>query len=159
MPQLPSFSPLLPLATRQERAWAVFTSWCASKQSAALPATLATYLSALAVGAPGIDLALAAITAAHKAAGLDSPRDSTVVRPGRASPPSCAACSSRCRWCWLPAIAVNGRSASAGRAWHQRPPEDTQGVLKSPERSPSLHARDVSGIFFENPVPSRRAPL
>jgi integrase len=82
------------------REWESFTAWCSSKHCVArpaLPATLAAYLSALAVGstirrdgrpraprkAAGIDLALAAITAAHKAAGLDSPRDSAGVRAVR----------------------------------------------------------------------------
>jgi integrase len=82
------------------REWESFTAWCSSKLLTALPAlpaTLAAYISALAVGsttrrdgrpraprkAAGIDLALAAITAAHKAAGLDSPRDSAGVRAVR----------------------------------------------------------------------------
>jgi integrase len=86
--------------TAYAREWASFTAWCSSKQCAALPAlpaTLAAYLSALAVGstirrdgrpraprsAAGIDLALAAITAAHKAASFDSPRDSAGVRAVR----------------------------------------------------------------------------
>ena len=89
-------------ATRRAyaREWSSFSAWCSSKHCAALPAlpaTLAAYISALAVGATtrrdgrpraprkaaGIDLALAAITAAHKAAGLDSPRDAAGVRAVR----------------------------------------------------------------------------
>jgi integrase len=86
--------------TAYARELASFTAWCSSKQRTALPAlpaTLAAYLSALAVGsttrrdgrpraprkAAGIDLALAAITAAHRAAGFDSPRDSAGVRAVR----------------------------------------------------------------------------
>ena len=86
-------------ATRRAyaREWSAFSAWCSSKHCAALPAlpaTLAAYISVLAVGATtrrdgrpraprkaaGIDLALAAITAAHKAAGLDSPRDAAELR-------------------------------------------------------------------------------
>jgi integrase len=57
----------------------------------ALPAKLAAYLAALAEGTAtgrarmpaGIDLALAAITAAHRAAGFDSPREAVEVRAVR----------------------------------------------------------------------------
>jgi integrase len=83
--------------TAYAREWADFSAWCSSKQRAALPATLAAYISALAVGATtrrdgrpraprkaaGIDLALTAIAAAHKAAGLDSPRAAAGVRAVR----------------------------------------------------------------------------
>ena len=82
------------------REWESFAAWCSSKLLAALPAlpaTLAAYISALAMGttthrdgraraprkAAGIDLALAAITAAHEAAGHDSPRGSAGVRAVR----------------------------------------------------------------------------
>ena len=79
------------------REWSVFTAWCSTKGLAALPAapvTLAAYLAALADGtaAPsgrprkpaGIDLALAAISGAHNAAGLPSPREAAEVRAVRA---------------------------------------------------------------------------
>jgi integrase len=76
------------------REWGAFSTWCSSKHRAALPAlpaTLAAYLAALAEGTAtgrarkpaGIDLALAAITAAHKAAGFDSPREAAEVRAVR----------------------------------------------------------------------------
>ena len=77
------------------RAWQAFTAWCASKHLTALPAapvTLAAYLAALADGSAGgrprkpagIDLVLAAISGAHKAAGVASPRQSPEVRAVRA---------------------------------------------------------------------------
>jgi integrase len=76
------------------REWSAFFTWCSSKHRAALPAlpsTLAAYLAALAEGTAtgrarkpaGIDLALAAITAAHRAAGFDSPREAAEVRAVR----------------------------------------------------------------------------
>ena len=75
-------------ATRRAyaREWGAFSAWCSAKHRVALPTlptTLAAYLAALAEGTAtgrarkvaGIDLALAAIAAAHRAAGFDSPRD------------------------------------------------------------------------------------
>ena len=82
----PASTPERRRAYARERS--AFFAWCSSKHCAALPATLAAYRAALAEGTAtgrarkpaGIDLALAAITAAHKDAGLDSPRDSAVRR-------------------------------------------------------------------------------
>jgi integrase len=83
-------------ATRRAyaREWSAFSAWCSSKHRVALPtlpATLAAYFAALAEGTAtgrarkvaGIDLALAAIAAAHRAAGFDSPRDVAEVRAVR----------------------------------------------------------------------------
>ena len=83
-------------ATRRAyaREWGAFSAWCSAKHRVALPtlpATLAAYLAALAEGTTtgrarkvaGIDLALAAIAAAHRAAGFDSPRDAAEVRAVR----------------------------------------------------------------------------
>jgi integrase len=77
------------------REWQAFVAWCSSKGQPSLPAapaTLAAYLAALVDGSAtgrarkpaGLELALAAIAAAHKAAGLPSPRDSAEVRAVRA---------------------------------------------------------------------------
>jgi len=83
-------------ATRRAyaREWGAFSAWCSAKHRVALPTlptTLAAYLAALAEGTAtgrarkvaGIDLALAAIAAAHRAAGFDSPRDAAEVRAVR----------------------------------------------------------------------------
>jgi integrase len=77
------------------REWQTFVAWCSTKGCAFLPAepaTLAAYLAALADGSAsrrprkpaGIDLALAAVTGAHKAAGFPSPREAAEVRAVRA---------------------------------------------------------------------------
>jgi integrase len=79
------------------REWTLFASWCSSKGLAELPAapvTVAAYLAALADGSgtprgrarkpAGLELALAAIAGAHKAAGFLSPRDAPEVRAVRA---------------------------------------------------------------------------
>jgi integrase len=77
------------------REWRAFTAWCASKRLPSLPAapaTLVAYLAALADGTAsrrarkpaGIDLALASIAGAHKAAGHPSPREAPEVRAVRA---------------------------------------------------------------------------
>jgi integrase len=76
------------------REWQAFVAWCSTKGCPSLPAepaTLAAYLAALADGSAsgrprkpaGIDLALAAITGAHKAAGFPSPREAPEVRAVR----------------------------------------------------------------------------
>jgi site-specific recombinase XerD len=78
------------MATR--RAYAsdlrAFSTWCAERGLQSLPAapeTVALYLAALAKVSKmaTIDRALVAISQAHKAAGLDSPRSSLLVRTER----------------------------------------------------------------------------
>jgi site-specific recombinase XerD len=70
---------------RYRNAWSNFTSWCDSEDLGALPAepsTVASYLAAradLGRKAATIDLELTAISEAHKAAGLSSPRSHPVV--------------------------------------------------------------------------------
>jgi len=65
--------------------WTQFTAWCAEHGVIALPAgaeTVALYVADLAKGAKPatIDLRLAAISAAHRAAGHDSPTKEEAVR-------------------------------------------------------------------------------
>lgn len=77
------------------REWQAFVGWCATKGLPSLPAApsaLAAYLAALVDGTvtgrarkpAGIELALSAIAAAHKASGHDSPREAAEVRAVRA---------------------------------------------------------------------------
>jgi integrase len=79
------------------REWGCFAAWCSSKGLASLPAagiTVAAYLAGLADGSAtsrgvarkpaGLELALAAISGAHKTAGLASPRDAPEVKAVRA---------------------------------------------------------------------------
>src|SRR5688572_19856783 len=67
-------------------AWAAFERWCASRGLGAMPAapdTLAVYVADLAQQGrkiAGIEVALAAISQAHKALGHESPRSSAPVR-------------------------------------------------------------------------------
>jgi integrase len=67
-------------------AWRAFVAWAAAQHVAALPAapaTVACYLTALAEAGrrvPSLELALAALAAAHQAAGHASPRSAPVVR-------------------------------------------------------------------------------
>jgi len=67
------------------REWGAFSTWCSTKPRAALPATIAALSEGTATGRArkpaGIDLA--AITAAHKVAGFDSPREAAEVRAVR----------------------------------------------------------------------------
>ena len=75
-------------ATRRayRSAWRAFVAWGEARGLAVLPAApeaVALYLTALVEAGrrvPSLDLALAAIAAAHRAASLDSPRTAPVVR-------------------------------------------------------------------------------
>lgn len=75
-------------ATRRayQTAWRAFTAWCADHAAEPLPAApeaVALYLTHLAEHGrtvASVDLALAAIAAAHRHAGLESPRSAAVVR-------------------------------------------------------------------------------
>jgi integrase len=68
------------------RQWAAFSSWCAARGFASLPAqpaAVAVYASELATlgrKVATIDQAMAAISAAHGAAGFPSPREDTSLR-------------------------------------------------------------------------------
>jgi integrase len=71
-----------------KRAWDTFVAWSEQQGRAPLPAlpdTVALYLTARAEGhtVATIEQDLSAISAAHRAAGLDSPRSSAVVREVR----------------------------------------------------------------------------
>jgi len=67
-------------------AWRAFVAWAEAHQVAAMPAApeaVACYLTALAEAGrrvPSLELALAALAAAHQAAGYESPRTAPVVR-------------------------------------------------------------------------------
>jgi integrase len=76
--------------TRQEyrRAWDAFVSWCERQGRSPLPAlpdTVALYLTARAQAhtVATIEQDLSAISAAHRVAGLDTPRSAAVVREVR----------------------------------------------------------------------------
>lgn len=72
------------------REWAAFVAWCEARSLAALPAapsTVALFLTdraAAGIRPASLDVALAAVSEAHRAAGLASPRVSAEVRAVRA---------------------------------------------------------------------------